>query len=138
MLQIEIVTPEGCVYADTADSITIPTAMGEIGVFPGHIPLITRVVSGELLVRQSGKTTDLIIGEGFAQVEDNKVSVIAEHAIDEAKIDTHAVEQAMASAQKTLQNTETMDPMEIARTERLLRFMDAQLRKRSGLKRLQR
>ena len=135
MLQIEIVTPEGCVYSDTADSITLPTAMGEIGIFPGHIPLITQIIAGELVIRQSGKLTDLIIGEGFAQVENNKVSVLAEHAIDEAEIDAHAVEQAMASAQETLKNTDAMDPAEVERTEKLLRFMDAQLRKRAGTKR---
>ncbi len=49
-LTLEIVTPEARVYSDTIDTVVIPTAQGEIGIRPGHIPLLTQVEAGELRV----------------------------------------------------------------------------------------
>ena len=49
-LTLEIVTPEARVYSDTVDNVVIPTVQGQIGVLPGHIPLLRQVDHGELLV----------------------------------------------------------------------------------------
>ena len=49
-LILEIVTPEARVYSDTIDTVVIPTMDGEIGILPGHIPLVTQVENGELRV----------------------------------------------------------------------------------------
>ena len=48
-LTLEIVTPEARVYSDTIDTVVLPTVQGEIGILPGHIPLLTRVAHGELI-----------------------------------------------------------------------------------------
>jgi len=53
-LTLEIVTPEARVYSDTVDSVVIPTVEGEIGILPGHLPLLTQVAHGELVVAQPG------------------------------------------------------------------------------------
>ena len=82
-LTLEIVTPESRVYSDTIDSVVVPTVEGEIGILPGHIPLLTQVEDGELRVTKNGQTQWLAVGGGFAQVEGDRVSVLAEHAIDE-------------------------------------------------------
>ena len=47
-LSLEIVTPDARVYSDTIDSVVIPTIEGEVGILPGHIPLLTQVANGEL------------------------------------------------------------------------------------------
>ena len=47
-LTLEIVTPENRVYSDTIDTVVIPTTEGEVGILPGHIPLLTQVEHGEL------------------------------------------------------------------------------------------
>ena len=49
-LTLEIVTPEDRVYRETVDTVVIPTVTGEIGVLPGHIPLLMQVADGELRV----------------------------------------------------------------------------------------
>ncbi len=49
-LTLEIVTPEDRVFSDTVDTVVIPTVEGEIGILPGHIPLLTQVADGELRV----------------------------------------------------------------------------------------
>ena len=94
-LTLEIVTPEARVYSDTIDTVVIPTVEGEVGILPGHIPLLTQVEDGELRVTKGGVTESLAISGGFAEVEGDCVRVLAEHAISEEKIDEKAVEDAL-------------------------------------------
>ncbi|HTB81823.1 MAG TPA: ATP synthase F1 subunit epsilon [Opitutaceae bacterium] len=133
-LTLEIVTPEAQVYSDTIDSVVIPTVEGEVGILPGHIPLLTQVSYGELRVIKGTTTQFLIVGGGFAQVAGDKVSVLAESAITEEKIDEHAVEAAMKRAEEALKGKDGLEPAEVERLEGLVRFTVAQL----GIKRRRR
>ncbi|PTY05227.1 ATP synthase F1 subunit epsilon [Opitutaceae bacterium EW11] len=133
-LTLEIVTPEARVYSDTIDTVVIPTVEGEIGILPGHIPLLTQVESGELRVTKGGAVHHLAVGKGFAEVQGDKVSVLAESAIEEEKIDESAVEKAMERAEEALRGKESLDPAEIERLEGVVRFAVAQL----GVKRRRR
>jgi F-type H+-transporting ATPase subunit epsilon len=126
-LILEIVTPEARVYSDTIDSVVIPTVEGEIGVLPGHIPLLTQVSYGELSVTKGGATQLLAVGGGFAQIVADKISILAESAINEEKIDEHAVENAMQRAEEALKGQDSMEPAEIERLESVVRFSVAQL-----------
>lgn len=126
-LTLEIVTPEARVYSDTIDSVVIPTSSGEIGVLPGHIPLLTEVDDGELRVTKNGQTEFLVIGGGFAQVEGDRVRVLAEHAINESKIDEKAVEAALQRAESQLKEAENMDPNEFEKLQGMVRFAGVQL-----------
>jgi len=130
-LILEIVTPYARVYSDTIDSVVIPTIDGEIGILPGHVPLLTVMDQGELRVTKAGKDTALVIGGGFAQVSGDRVSILAENAIEEEKIDEHAVENALKRAEDDLKKAEGTDPAEVERLEGVVRFAVAQL----GLKR---
>jgi F-type H+-transporting ATPase subunit epsilon len=126
-LTLEIVTPEARVYADSIDGVVIPTVDGEIGVLPGHIPLLTQVDHGELRVTKGSTTLLLAVSGGFAQISGDKVSVLAESAIQEEKIDEHAAENAMKRAEEELRAKETLPPAEIERLEGIVRFSVAQL-----------
>ena len=128
-LTLEIVTPEARVYSDTVDSVVIPTVEGEIGVLPGHLPLLSQVADGELRVTKGNATEGLVIGEGFVQIQGDKVSILAEHAIEEKSIDEDAVEKAMERAQLALREAKDtkIDPAEIERLESVVRFSVAQL-----------
>jgi F-type H+-transporting ATPase subunit epsilon len=128
-LTLEIVTPKARVYSDTVDNVVIPTLEGEIGVLPGHLPLLSQVTDGELRVAKGSNTETLVIGDGFVQVQGDKVSVLAEHAIEENSIDENAVEKAMQRAQTELQEAKNskIDPAEIERLESVVRFSVAQL-----------
>jgi F-type H+-transporting ATPase subunit epsilon len=127
MLTLEIVTPEARVYSDTIDTVVIPTAAGEVGILPGHIPLLTQVEAGELRVTKNGKDESLIIGDGFAEIENDRISILAENAINRETIDEHAAEAARARAEEALKNRGSMEPEEIERIEAALRFSMAQL-----------
>jgi F-type H+-transporting ATPase subunit epsilon len=126
-LTLEIVTPESRVFSDTVDSVVIPTVEGEIGVLPGHIPLVTKVNDGELRVIKGNTTQLLAVSGGFAQVASDKVSVLAEHACSEDKIDEKAVEEAMRRAEQQLHDAKDMDPNQFEHLQGLVRFSGIQL-----------
>jgi F-type H+-transporting ATPase subunit epsilon len=126
-LTLEIVTPEAKVYSDTVDSVVIPAVEGEIGVLPGHIPLLTQVDAGELRVTKGAETQNLVVSGGFAQIEGDRVRVLAENAIHEAKIDENAVETAMRRAEEELRDAANLDPQQLEHLQGLLRYSGVQL-----------
>lgn len=126
-LTLEIVTPEAKVYSDTIDSVVIPTVEGEIGVLPGHIPLLTQVESGELRVTKGNISSLLAVGGGFAQIDGDHVRVLAEHAITEEKIDEHAAEEAMRRAEQEIKDAKQLDPQQLEHLQSLLRYAGVQL-----------
>jgi F-type H+-transporting ATPase subunit epsilon len=126
-LTLEIVTPEAKVYSDTIDSVVVPTVEGEIGVLPGHIPLLTQVAHGELRVTKGSTTQWLAVGGGFAQIDGDRVRVLAEHAITEEKIDEHAVEAALKKAEDELKAAKDMDPQQYEHLQSLVRYSGVQL-----------
>ena len=126
-LTLEIVTPESKVFSDTIDSVVVPTVEGEIGVLPGHIPLLAQVANGELRLTKGGATQWLAVGGGFVQIDGDRVRVLAEHAITEEKIDEHAVEVAMKRAEDELRAAKEMDPQQYEHLQNLVRYAGVQL-----------
>jgi F-type H+-transporting ATPase subunit epsilon len=127
-LTLEIVTPEGRVLEKPADTVVLTTASGEIGILPGHIPLATMLEAGPLRVGTGGTMDSFVVGRGFALVENDRISVLTDSAINETGIDEKAAEEAMARAQKALaEKTDDLDPAEIERLESVVRFAVAQL-----------
>ena len=126
-LLLEIVTPEARVYADTVETVVIPTVEGEIGILPGHIPLLTQVEAGELRVSKNGKTQLLAVGNGFAEIDGDKVSILTESAIAEEKIDEAAAEKAMQRAQEALRGKDSLDAAEVEHFESVVRSAIVQI-----------
>jgi F-type H+-transporting ATPase subunit epsilon len=126
-LTLEIVTPEARVYSATVESVVIPTTTGEVGILPGHIPLLTQVEHGELRVTKDGATELLAVSGGFAQVEGDRVHVLAEHAITEEKMDENTIEAAMKRAEERLKEAAHLDPNEFEHLQELVRFSGIQL-----------
>jgi F-type H+-transporting ATPase subunit epsilon len=87
MLRLEIVTPERKVLSETVDMVTIPTASGEIGVLPNHAPLISSLKPGILTYTHGSVSGKLVIASGFVEINDNKVSVLADIAETADEID---------------------------------------------------
>jgi F-type H+-transporting ATPase subunit epsilon len=102
-IQLEIVTPERLVVNDTAEYIEIPGKSGYLGVLPGHAPLITELAVGEISYKNAGKTNRLAVAWGFAEVLQNKVTILAETAEKADEIDTTRAEAAKKKAEAELQ-----------------------------------
>lgn len=126
-LTLEIVTPDARVYSDTIDSVVIPTAEGEVGILPGHIPLLSQVEHGELRVTKGNEIQHLAVSGGFVEVLGDRVQVLAEHAITEEKIDEKAVEEALRRAEKELEEAKHLDPQQYERLQGLVRYSGVQL-----------
>lgn len=128
-LTLEIVTPDRRAYTGEADSVTLPTALGSIGILKGHLPLTSIIEAGEVVVVLNGKTSRLAVDKGFVRVVSDKVSVVTEAAIDETKIDLKAIEQAEERARQAVEvarGQKEIDPVEIAKIEQILRFAAVQ------------
>lgn len=108
-LRLEIVTPEARAYSDDVELVVLPAAEGEMGVYPQHIPLITQLKPGELVVTKGGKQIALAVGEGFVEVTGEKVSVLVDMALQESEIDEKAVEEAIARAEARLKEQHVGD-----------------------------
>src|SRR5579859_998248 len=102
-IQLEVVTPERLVVNDTAEYIEIPGKTGYIGVLPGHAPLITELAVGEISYRTGSETRRLAVAWGFAEVLQNKVTILAETAEKAEEIDTARAEAAKKKAEAELQ-----------------------------------
>jgi F-type H+-transporting ATPase subunit epsilon len=97
-LKLEIVTPEATVYSEDVDMVTLPGAVGEIGIYPMHVPLMTQMVPGEMIVRKNGSETYLAVGEGLVEVTSARVSIVTDMAVAAASIDEAAAEEARQRA----------------------------------------
>ncbi len=126
-LTLEIVTPDARVYSDTIDTVVIPTVDGEVGILPGHIPLLAQVEHGELRVTKGTTSQLLAVSGGFVEVEGDRVHILAEHAITEEKIDEKVVEEALNRAQKELEAAKHLDPQQYEHLQSLVRYSGVQL-----------
>ncbi|MBI3881742.1 MAG: ATP synthase F1 subunit epsilon [Verrucomicrobia bacterium] len=101
-LKLEIVTPEAKIYSEDVDMVTLPAVEGEMGVYPMHVPLMTQVVSGELIARKAGVDHFLAIGEGFVEITGDRVAVLTDMAIRAGDIDEMKAEEARKRAEARL------------------------------------
>ena|SRR5438046_2846027 len=86
-LELEVDTPERRVLTESVDMVTVPGFGGELGILPGHTPLISRLQTGVLSYVQDGRTQQLHVSGGFVEVNDDRVSVLADLAERPEEID---------------------------------------------------
>jgi len=103
-LELIIVTPERQLVREKVVEVTIPGLEGELGVLPGHAPLITELGIGELGYRKSASSeaVSLAVIQGFAEVLPDRVTILAETAERAAEIDLARAEAAKARAEQRL------------------------------------
>ena len=101
-LKLEIATPEGTVYSEDAELVTIPAVEGEMGVYPQHIRLMTKLVPGELSFYRNGQVNFLAVGEGLVEVTGNRISILTDMAVPAEKIDEVRAEQERLRADAQL------------------------------------
>lgn len=129
MITLEIITPDEKVFSSEATQVVLPTESGETGILTGHIPMVTKIIAGEVKVIKDGGSTEFIaVDHGFAKVLGNTVSVLTESAIDVEEIDLSAVKAAQASAEAAVAKAkeEGIDPDEIHQLECNVQFLLAQ------------
>ena len=101
-LALEIVTPDKLLVKESADEVQIPGKAGDIGVLPGHAPLITELTIGEIAYKHGGATEHLSVAWGFAEVLPDKVTILAQTAERAQDIDVKRAGEAKARAEAAL------------------------------------
>jgi len=127
-LRLEIVTPEARTYSDEADLVVLPGVEGELGIYPNHVPLMTELHPGELRVLKDGKELTLAVGEGFAEITGDHISVLTDMAVEESAIDENAVQAAIERAEAAMREKHAMSEEEVAFVQASLNKSLAQLR----------
>jgi F-type H+-transporting ATPase subunit epsilon len=98
-VQCVVVTPERTLFDELVEFVALPLYDGELGVLPGHTPLIGRLGYGELRTRAGGATRRYFVDGGFVQVRDDVVTVLTNRATPAAEVDTAAAARALEQAQ---------------------------------------
>jgi F-type H+-transporting ATPase subunit epsilon len=123
-LRLEVVTPSRRVLEGRASEVRIPGALGELGVLPGHTPLLTSLGTGEVTWFDGDTTGRLVVQGGFAEVQPDAVTVLASTAETVDEIDVEAARQSLAEAQEKLK---TVSAEEFDEVDRQVRLAEARI-----------
>ncbi len=126
-LKLEIVTPEKKIFSDTVADVYLPGADGEMGVLQLHAALVTALKPGELRYMKDGVVHELAIGSGFAEITQEKVSVLTDSAFGENEIDEAVEEAAMKRAEEQLVKVSSEDAEAAAQLQAIIATNAARL-----------
>jgi F-type H+-transporting ATPase subunit epsilon len=122
---VEVLTPEGQVFADEVEMVSTRTSTGSIGLLANHAPLMAILEPTELrLYKSDSDVVTFAQGEGYLQVVENSALVLVEEAIAPDDIDRSSIESKLKDAQQSLEQAEEGSE-ERARCERNIRRYEA-------------
>jgi F-type H+-transporting ATPase subunit epsilon len=124
MLQCIVVTPERTLYDQPAEFIALTLFDGEIGIAPGHTPMIGRLGCGEMRIRHEEQVDRYYVEGGFVEVLGDVVSVLTQRAVPAAQVDAAIAREQLLSAQSRRAAT----PEAMAQRDRTVQQSRAQLR----------
>ena len=127
-LTLEIVTPDAKVYSEEVDHVVVPTTSGKIDILANHVPIIGKLIPGDLKVEKNGTLDFLAVSSGFVEVYSNKVSILTDEALIVSETDDAAIEKAVKRAQEALAEGKksNLDIAAIQKLEAAARFALAQ------------
>jgi F-type H+-transporting ATPase subunit epsilon len=118
-LRLELVTPERLVLSEEVDEVRVPGTLGELGVLPGHTPLLTSLGTGPLSYFQGSSGRSLAVQDGFAEVLPDRVTVLARIADAPSDIDVESARAALAEAEARLPTASAEEIDELTAAVRL-------------------
>ena len=127
-LKLEIVTPETTIYSEDVEMVTLPGSEGEAGIYPNHVPLMTRVQAGEIIVNRGGTEEVVAIGEGFAEITGDHIAILTDNAANSADIDEAAAEEAKAKAEQRLEESGDISEEEAKALTQAILYSQAQIK----------
>ena len=115
-VEFELVSPAKLLVSEPVEMVVIPGAEGDIGVLPGHSPLIATVRPGIIDIHEGGKVRDRIfVGGGFAEVSPNRCTVLAEEATPIDEINLATAEARLTEARERADVADNVGAAEAAR-----------------------
>jgi F-type H+-transporting ATPase subunit epsilon len=86
-LNVRVITPDRVVWDASAEELILPSSTGQLGILSEHAPLLTALDIGVVRLKAGGNWTAIVLMEGFAEVENNKVTILCNGAEEAASID---------------------------------------------------
>jgi F-type H+-transporting ATPase subunit epsilon len=106
-LNLKVVSQERELLRESVDSITAQTTEGEVTILPGHIPLFTKLGTGELIYRLNGVESSIVVSRGFLTVApNNEITVMADTAVYAREISLEKAQAAVKAAEETLHSSQ--------------------------------
>lgn len=100
-IQLDIVTPEKKIFSDKGiESVTVPGIEGDMGILPNHIPIITFLKSGKILIETSGKQLSYFISDGVLEFNNNLLTILASEIYDLETISSKDIEHLKTKAKE--------------------------------------
>jgi F-type H+-transporting ATPase subunit epsilon len=125
-IHVDVVSAEASIFAGEAKFVSLPGEAGELGILPGHTPLISRIRPGTVKIeREDGKEELVFVAGGLLEVQPGTVTVLADTAIRSQDLDEAKAEAARKQAEEALRHAK--DKTEIAVVEAELAMLAAQL-----------
>ncbi len=126
-IQVEVVSAEESIFSGEAEFVVLPGEVGELGVYPNHTPLITRIKAGAVRIRVPGENRDelIFVAGGILEVQPNMVTVLADTAIRGNDLDEARANEARRAAEEALTNAKSK--MDLARAHSELAAVTAQI-----------
>ena len=125
-LHVDVVSAEESVYSGEAEFVVLPGESGELGIYPQHTPLITRIKPGAVRIKPVGAAEELIfVAGGILEIQPKVVTVLADTAIRGDDLDEAKANEALKNAEQA--RAQAQDKQEIASVEGELAMLAAQL-----------
>ena len=105
--QIEIVTPERIAYTDRVTYVSVPSALGTLGILPKHAPLVAQLIEGEVKIKKNSDEVYLAIGGGYIEVTKDKVMILVTRALHADELNEQEILRAQKEAETALQQKPT-------------------------------
>jgi F-type H+-transporting ATPase subunit epsilon len=94
-LNVRVITPDKVVWDAMADELVLPSSTGQIGILTDHAPLLTALDIGVMKLKSDSSWTSIVLMEGFAEVEDNKVTILCNGAEEGDSIDAKTAQEEL-------------------------------------------
>ena len=126
-LHIDVVSAEESIYSGEAEFVVLPGEAGELGIYPRHTPLITRIKPGVVRIKVPGKAEDeqIFVAGGILEVQPHVVTVLADTAIRGKDLDEAKAREALAAAEEARRSAAS--ELDIATVEAEIASLAAQL-----------
>ena len=126
-IRVDVVSAEESIFAGDAEFVVLPGEAGELGIYPRHTPLITRIRPGMVRIKMPGKAEEehVFVAGGILEVQPSVVTVLADTAIRGQDLDEAKARDALAKAEESRKNAGS--ELEIAKVEAEMSALAAQL-----------
>ncbi|EKN66584.1 F0F1 ATP synthase subunit epsilon [Neobacillus bataviensis LMG 21833] len=119
-IKVSVVTPDGPVYESDVEMVSTKAQSGELGILPGHIPMVAPLEIGAVRLKKDGKTEFIAVSGGFLEVRPDQVTILAQAAETSEHIDVERAQRAKERAEQRLKE-QKLEHIDFRRAELAMR-----------------